>query len=590
MSKNCNSLFGGCGTGNIKNKFDDPFLLPSSEFVPESMSEAFDFCRFLYFLNPEYRRASQRTTRHFITSYEISNLPRNEQEELKEYLDYTLKLRTAITEMADDWSIYGNAFMRIHYPFKRMLYDASTKKRTRVYFSIESFSLDALTFDLPSLQYVGKHPETNKTTRFNFLDLKERDKSRIRISKYDPRHIDILYSEHTSEKRFIYKIPKSTISQVQSNSIFHINNLSKPMLTAIKDKKNFLFSENEIFHFHAPIVSGVSTGGWGLPEPIANFRLLYQIQVYRKIDEAVGLDYMLPFRMLSLDGKRSDGVSKVDAEKWGRMIKTIIDTRRKDKTAMFGVPFPVEYQEFGANGKQLSPKEMIEYQINNMLNAMGYPAELYNMSLQVDQFPGAIRLFENTFWFLHEGYNNFCKWAMDRVNRYLNNQPCTVSMARPTLADDADRQNVLLQLGAQGELPRGLIMRPLGVKDPVEAYKERLAEDMEMAKAQMDAEAQLEQELAAEQSLQAALQSPEEQAQSGEGVTPQDVEERAHQKAMEWGAIPSDGERRKAMDATRAQDYQLYALAKQILDEMRAAGAAEGRQAANQQMQEGGAG
>jgi hypothetical protein len=110
---------------------------------------------------------------------------------------------------------------------------------------------------------------------------------------------------------------------------------------------------------------------------------------------------------------------------------------------------------------------------------------------------------------------------------------------------------------------------------------------MEMAKAQMEAEAQLERELSAEASLEATLQSPEEQAQEGGGVTPKDLEERAHETAMEWGAIPSDGERAKAMNATKAQNYQLYALAKQVLEEMRSAGASEGRQAANQQMQEG---
>ena len=51
---NMDSLFGG------KSKFDDPFMMPSSAHMPDDLNTALDFCMFLYYLNPQYRRASAR--------------------------------------------------------------------------------------------------------------------------------------------------------------------------------------------------------------------------------------------------------------------------------------------------------------------------------------------------------------------------------------------------------------------------------------------------------------------------------------------------------------------------------------------------
>ena len=56
--------------GSSSAKFDDPFMLPSSQHMPEDLASSLDFCLFLYYLNPQYRRASSRVIRHFITDFE----------------------------------------------------------------------------------------------------------------------------------------------------------------------------------------------------------------------------------------------------------------------------------------------------------------------------------------------------------------------------------------------------------------------------------------------------------------------------------------------------------------------------------------
>ena len=76
--------------------------------------------------------------------------------------------------------------------------------------------------------------------------------------------------------------------------------------------------------------------------------------------------------------------------------------------------------------------------------------------------------------------------------------------------------------------------------------------------------------------------SPAGQQAQGAGLTPLDIESQAQELAQHWLEIPSDGQRSQAMQATRSGNPQLYALAKQKMEEMRRQGESAGRQQVNQ--------
>jgi len=717
-------------------KFDDPFLLPSNDYIPDSLSAAFDFCRYLYFLNPEYRKASQRTIRHFVTDIHLDKGSSAEQKDFLDYLMYTLKLHHTMMEMGDDWACfaaetlvptkegvfrisdlegktvnvlnadgvytpakfscygnqelfeltlkddqkfrvtgnhewlvkvstgnvvrrktvdlklshriprsfhkhpesddnrsgkttnyrefvgiksikalnisepvycceepdthtftvgngvltsncYGNAMYRIHFPFKRFLVDERGKYKK--YYDLSQFNIGDVKFDLKDMAYEVPDPRNNLETKakFGFVDIKDKTKESIKLVKIDPRYIDIMFSEISYNKMYVYRFPQRIKSAVKNGNLFEINNIPRKMLQAIQSEKDFMFNTDEIFHFKAPTISGISENDWGLPEPIANFRLFYQIQIYRKIDETVGLDYMLPFRVITpeMGTNTSDYTQKLAMGRWQKEMKKMVEVRRKNKWAMFTLPFPVQYQEFGAGGKDLTPKELLEYQINNLLNAVGYPAELFNMSLQVQQMPNAIRLFENTFWFIHQNFNQFARWVCRRVSQYLGIEDMEPTLERPSFADNIDRQNILLQLGMQGEIPRSAYMPQFGVADPVSARLERMREDNDIQLKGMEEQEALQKRVESRQSLEEQLSSPTGGGGpgGGGGASPMDIEQRAQAKAQEWLGIQSDGDRRKAMEATKAESYNLYSLAKTMMEEMRREGASQGRQAVNEQ-------
>ena len=172
-------------------KFDDPFLLPSSEHIPEDLEGALDFCLFLYYLNPQYRRASARVVRHFITDFDYPGEgSAEEKEKLDHYLTYQLKLPQALAEMGDEWACYGNAFYRVHFPFDRYLVD----RRHGAEYALGMFD-DTAEFHLDTLEYEIPDPKNpKKLIKLPFRDRMSLNKNRIRMRKLNPKQVTIRYN------------------------------------------------------------------------------------------------------------------------------------------------------------------------------------------------------------------------------------------------------------------------------------------------------------------------------------------------------------------------------------------------------------
>lgn len=577
-----------CGTDFLtgKKKFDDPFLLPSSDAIPDKSGDVWDFCQFVYFMNPIYVRASQRIVRHFIKDLVFpGDGSSKEKEELEEYLLYDLDIFQTLMELGDDERVYGNSFYRMYYPFRRFLIDEAKGKK----YSVSMFPEEDIKFDIKTLTYEVTDPATytsHKKSRIKlpFKDFKDTDIKKVRPIKINPREIIIIKQFFTDTLKYVWQFPPELRQRVKDGDIYQINETPINILRAIRDDKSYLFNDDAVFHFKNANVSGTTDGGWSFPDTLVNFRNLYQLQVYRKIDEVVGRDYMLPFRVFSPPQQTdvNSAISNSINRAWSSHVKKAIDVRRRDKYAMFAFPFPVNYQEFGADGKSLAPKDLIEYQNNHLLDSLGYPAELFRASLQIQQMPTAIRLFENSFWFIHNGFNRFLNWVAKSLANFQEKEFIKVRLERPSVADDIDRQNVILQLGMQGEIPRSYYMGALGISDPVSSKRERMEEDLEIAK--MEQEKQVEFEMAM-QASQVQGTTPAEQGDdpgNTEGISPQDIEEQAAIKADEWLSM-DEGTRRKDMDATKGHNFNLYSMAKEIMEQKRRQGASEGRQQVYQQ-------
>lgn len=409
----------------------------------------------------------------------------------------------------------------------------------------------------------------------------------------DPRYLTLEWSDFSLETRYTLRIPPKVRSAVANNDLWVINRTPIGILRAIKEGKDFRFDENRIFHLKAPYITGVSEGAWGVPEVLLSYRELHQLQVYRKVDEAVGLDRMLPLRMFSPQVTTNNvGETTLTAllGEWESQMGELIRRKRRDPFAIHALPFPVNYQEFaGGDGRQLAPKDLIEWQTNNMLDAAGYPAELYRGTLQVQQIPTTVRLFENAFNHLHRGFHNFLVWVVRSLQEHATMETVEVALRSPSVADNIERQPIYLQLAAGGEFPRRLALRDIGVDDPEEAFRERVREDIAIDKIRNEESQIYERERqlgsmhdqVAMQQQGAAGGMP---ASATAALSPLDIMSQAEEEAKRIVQLPG-AQRRQEYQAIDSSNPNLGAMVRKKVDEYEAQAESQGRA----QLQGGGA-
>jgi len=577
--------------------FDDPLLMHSNQALPDSLESALSFARFLYLLSPQYRQASTRVRSYFVTDFDYEGGSDAEQREWDDYLHDQLNLLGFLREVGDEEATYGNAFIRIHFPFDRFLVDPEGGAE----YALDFFKPKSLRFNLKRMTYSAPHPKNGNTVEFKFRDRKSLDASRIRLRRLPPEQITLDHVALSGSTRFVYRFDTTTIDDVKRGRLHTINELPMDMLKAISLNADFLFYPGTIFHLKAPDITGISNKGWGIPGTLLNFPNIYQIQAYRKIDQALAMDYMLPFRLFtpcSMD-KITDALNMIIMPQWVGQIQQIIDNRRKDKFAMHALPFPVTYQEFGAQGKQLTPYDLAEFHTNALLDGMGFPQELFKGTVAFVQMPTALRLFENSFSYVGIGFNSLVHWVTNSVRSYLGYAKMRTRLQRPSVADSIERKQFVYQLAAMGEISRETAYESLGVDDTVAEFRKRLQEDMGRQREQVKAQQELQKEIesgaimaqapagGAGQPMGGSM--PGASPSGGPQVTPLDVQGDAQQLAEYWLSIPTDGERTKAMQAVSTTKPELHAMAKELMDRIRRSGESQGRQQVAASYQQGGA-
>lgn len=593
--------------GSLNSHTLSPFLMDVNKFVPDNLESAMDLCKFLFYVNPTYVRASMRMVSHFITSLDIpdSHVSAAEKKDWIEYYMDQLKLFECLLLAGMDDSCFGNSFNYIAMPFDRVLVDRRDGiarewfmdqfPRDRV-----RFSLGDMTYKVPDLRYPGS------MISLPFKDKRSTKRERIKLRRIDPTRAIIMSSQYAGHKQFIWRFEETMIGNIKRGVIAEVNDTPIDMLLAIKAGQEWAFNDGQVFHMARPCISGISNYGWGLPPVLENYRAIHQLQVYRKIDEAIGQDFMIPYRIIAPapQSQSTDPTTLLRGGEWQAWVQRLMNARKTDPTKILTLPFPVSMNQFSGDGRELVPKDNLEWHTNHMLDAAGYPAELYHGTIQLPLAPVRIRFFERAHEHVAAGYRGYVKWANWRILNHLNRELFGLQLTPPDIADSIENKGIEMQMVAGGEISRETGYKKLGITDPVSEIVKRQREDLEIEKEKQKRQAALQNELQ-NGSLNVALQPPPQDPGNGVqpsptpppagggaagpapnsiGLTPLDAQTKAQDLAQKWLSMPLNA-RKQDMAAVKATSPQLHAFARQLMEEMRAQGASAGRAQVSQQAQ-----
>lgn len=486
------------------DRFPDPFADMASLAMPETIYDAHRWCEYILSANGPYRAALARVISYFITDIEIAapvggdgtnHIGREEKQKYTDFLQDTLGIKNVLTTVALDYLCYGNSFTSLLVPFRRYLscpgcgFELPLK---RVYNTPE------FRFAWSGFKFNANCMHCGYSGAWKHVDRRSGEVDQIKVKRWNPHEIDILHDPYTDDTAYIWRIADDYRTLIKRGHLHHLERASWEIIEAVRNNQALMFDPDVIYHMKEEALAGIRNRGWGISRVLANFRQAWYLQVLHRYNEAIALDYVIPFRVITPQprpgqgGEVNDPVLNINMGGFTSRVQRLLAQRRRDPARWNILPFPIEYQALGGDATQLCPKELIELGFDTLFTSIGVPVELYKGSLSVQSAPAALRLFEANWSHLVHNLNRFLAKLVDKIAQIMSWEPVTCRLQRVTHADDLNRQMAHLQLMMGGQISRTTGLAGVGLDFGVEERR-KLEEERIAAEASQEMQEEMEQ-------------------------------------------------------------------------------------------------
>jgi len=476
--------YGNLGRGIASDeRFPDPFCDVASLSMPESIQTALRWCEYIMNANGVYRQAIDRVVSYFITDIEVGDLGENtvgreEKEKFKVFLDETIGIKNVLHTIGLDFLTYGNSFTSLLIPFRRYL---SCKKCGLEMPLRKVHNMSQCNFKWEDFQFHATCPQCKTHGIWRHIDRRAGNDDGISVKRWPPLEIEILWDPYSTKCTYVWKIPEDYRNQIKQGYLHYLENASWEVIEAVKEGKNLMFDEGVIFHLKEDALAGMRNRGWGISRILTNFRQAWYSQILHRYNEAIALDYIVPFRVITPapkggDASSGDPVHTINLSSFSSRVSAMLRARRSDPARWNVLPFPVNYQALGGDASQLAPRELIDQSLDTLLKCIGMPIELFNGTLTLQAAPAALRLFEANWNHLPHNLNRFLRHLTDTISKTMSWEPVNVKLMRVTHADDLNRQMAKLQLMQGAQISKTTVLASVGL-DYEEETKRMLEEE-----------------------------------------------------------------------------------------------------------------
>lgn len=534
-------------------RFPDPFCDIASLSMPESIQTALRWSEYIMNANGPYRQAIDRVVSYFITDVEIYDIDdnqtgREEKEKFRTFLEDTISIKNVLHTIGMDYMTYGNSFTSLLVPFRRYL---SCRKCGLEMPLDKVYNSEQCAFQWQNFEFHATCPKCKQRGAWHHIDRRSGDAESVHVKRWSPHEIDILWDPYTGECSYVWKIPADYRGLIKDGHLHHLERASWEVIQAIKNEQNLMFDKGVIYHLREEPLAGMRNRGWGISRILTNFRQAWYLQILQRYNEAIALDYVIPFRVITPaprggDAQSSDPVHTINLSSFSARVNSMLRARRTDPARWNVLPFPVNYQALGGDATQLAPKDLIDQALDTLLKCIGMPVELFNGTLSFQSAPAALRLFEANWSHLPHNMNLFLAYLISGISRTMSWEPVGARLMRVTHADDLNRQMAKLQL-MQGQQ----ISKTTGLKSVGVDYQEEVKQMLEEEKIYAEEQQRMQEEMEQAQQMQDLAQSAEMMAgagNAGAGATGMPQGGGAPAPAGPGGAPPMPGQQPSAVD------------------------------------------
>lgn len=462
----------GWPTSSLGRDVANPFFDMATRAMPHDFRTALNWCEFVFY--GTYRAAVERIVSYFITEVEIGSvspaqksLGEDERQKIQQFFDATLQIKRVLQQLGMDRMCYGNALASVMVGRKRMVICPNQECG----FSIplrRVWELEGADFTWTDFKLVGRCPQCQKSGIWAFEDLPaQEDATQIKI--WSPKEILLEYDPYSHATVYYWDPPGDYRERIRRGDPQVLEHVPLEVIKAVEIRGLYRFDDDVIYHMREPTTSGVPSRGWGVSRIFSNFRRIWRSQVVERYNEALMMDHIVPVKILTPAVRRGspgdigDPLQMMNLQDFSASVRSMIHRWRKDPNSWHTLPVPVEYHLIGGEAKALAPVDLLDHMQEAMLADLGLPVEMYRGTMQVQAMPTALRLLASTWSHLVGEYNQFLKWLARRLCRLFTWEPFQASLRPVTLADDIDKQMLLLQLMTQQSVSQTTGLRALGL-------------------------------------------------------------------------------------------------------------------------------
>lgn len=472
------------GLGGMHYRFPSPWNDASSVSMPTSWLKVLEWCEFLYYREPTLSKALGRVIAFFLTELDVESSDRADDEDLgdDERIEWTdtfesLRYKEALTEVDQNFIAYGNAYVALQIPIaKRLL---MCPKCRNAFPCRDVVTRSEFALDFSNYEFNAHCPVCRTGAGFSgpfwVTDTYEDDPKKFVIKCFSPKEIEIIPDLWTGRADYKWRIPEDYKLDIRRRVPVVLENVHPEVLKAMKNRHtHFLFDPDYLFHMKEPTLAGIRNRGVGFPRFFTQFRDIWHVQVIRRANEALAMDYLVPIRIISPEARSGapieggagiDPMLSINGSSFAASMRSIIERHRYNPTDYHVSTTPVKYQILSGDGKQFVAKDLIEQAQEIMLNSAGVPMDFYRGTIQLQAMPGSLRLLEQTWAFMIQQNNRLLTWMASKIGRIQGWRDVNVTLRRTLFTEDVQKQLALLQLNMAGKVSDSTAFQQFGIID-----------------------------------------------------------------------------------------------------------------------------
>lgn len=275
----------------------------SNTYMPKSVKQLFRWCEYFALMDPLIHAAITKMAAYPVTGFLYEGENKRINDLFKYLFEEVLHLRPFLIEANLDYQAFGNAFVSVHHPIRKMLVCPHCQAEV---------AADSTPWSWVGYKFNYVCPACGESATVRGKDQYIRATKRMKLIRWYPQDIDIDSNPATGENVYFYNIPPLLANAVTLGRKDVVTTIPQAFIDAVSVGKRLQFKPDTLFHMKRTSISRPDSG-WGVPMIAPVLKTAFYYRVLVKAQECVTPDTLI---------ETAKGLIRADDVRVGDTVRT----------------------------------------------------------------------------------------------------------------------------------------------------------------------------------------------------------------------------------------------------------------------------